>query len=76
MFFKGLKEVGGNARLKLKPFVKISKSLSLQKWDRKDRELAAKYTREGQGHANEGWFVEKDVRRYAQISTTFFLRWW
>ena len=24
-------------------------------------ELAAKYPREGEGHANEGWFIDKDV---------------
>ena len=24
-------------------------------------ELAANFTREGEGHANEGWFIDKDV---------------
>ena len=26
-----------------------------------EEELAAKDPREGQGHANEGWFIDKDV---------------
>ena len=39
------------------------------------RELAAKYTREGEGHANEGWLINKDVvSNYIYIYIYLFIK--
>ena len=41
--------------------METSRSLSLQKWDCKDKGIMLQNTREGEGHADEGWFIDKHV---------------
>ena len=55
MFFKDLKEARGN----------VLAEVGLQR----QRSLAVKYTHEGEGHANEGMQIEKDV--VSKICTDF-----
>ena len=55
MFFKGLKEVGGDES-KVRAFDgKLQISFFVGK------EFAAKFTRKGEGHANKGWVIDKHV---------------
>ena len=62
MFFKGLKEAGDES--KVRSFCgKLRISFFV------GGDLAAKYTREGEGHADEGWFIDNDV--VSKICTDF-----
>ena len=63
MFFNGFKEVDGDES-KVRSFrgkLRISFFVG--------GDLAAKHTREGEGHADEGWFTDQDV--VSNICTDF-----
>ena len=60
MFYKGLKEMGGDES-------KVRAILG--KLQVAEGELADKCTREGKSHADEGWFIDKHV--VSKICTGF-----
>ena len=61
MFCKGLKEAGGD-ETKVKAFYgSLQVSFPAEVGPQEQRQLAATYTREGEGHANEGWQIDKDM---------------
>ena len=63
MFFNGLKEVDGDESKVRSFYGKLQTSFFVE------GDLAAKYTREGEGPADEGWFIDKDV--VSNICTDF-----
>ena len=59
MFCKGLKEAGGD-ETKVKAFCgSLLVSFLAEVGPQRQRQLVATYTREGEGHANEGYAVSK-----------------
>ena len=61
MFFKGLKE-GRRDETKIKTiFGNLQISFFAEVIPQGQRHLAAKYTRDGEGHANEGWQIKSEV---------------
>ena len=59
MFFTSLKKLE-KMRQRSKPFMGILRFLSLRELDRKDRGWQPN-TRESEGHADEGWQINKEV---------------
>ena len=55
--------------MRQRSFMGIFRFLSLQKWDLKDRDSWQPHTREGEGHANEGWQIKSEV--VSKVSTDF-----
>ena len=68
-FFKCLKETRGD-KTNVKAFYgKFQVSFLAEVGPQVQRQLAANYTREGEGHANEGWQINKDV--VSKVCTDF-----
>ena len=61
MFFEGLKEAGGDETAVKAFYGKLLVSFLAEVGPQGQRIFGAKYAREGEGHASEGWQIEKDA---------------
>ena len=61
VFFKGLLEARRNDKTIKTVYGSLQISSFAEVGPQGQRHLAAKYTREGEGHANEGWQIHQEV---------------
>ena len=69
MFCKGLKGAGGDETNVKAFYGSLQVSFPAEVGPQEQRQLAATDTREKEGHANEGWQIDKDV--VSKVCTDF-----
>ena len=77
MFFISLKEGSGDETQIRTIFGNLQVSFFAEVVPQGQRQLAAKYTRQGEGPADKGWRIILSTwcRKFVQILTTLFLKW-